>query len=325
MRALEQERRSVRQERAAVADTERQLRLREQSVRDREEAFTKRLNARLDDEVRSARREIDTVIEGLKARSAELSEQAARQLTEAPRLVRPLSTGETGAVRADARKALEEAVARVKAGEAGPRSAAAVTAPIPLEPGMRVTVGALGIEGTIVEVHGKHAEVDVRGKRLRAVLRDLRAVGGSASPEFSAPRDPPYKSRGPGSSEQSEARRAGPGDTALRPGSAERSDGMRGGPGRVHVNVELQPREGLLSELNVIGCTVDEALERTEKFLDAATVTDQRSLRIIHGHGTGQLRRAIGEYLRNHPLVAHYAAAPRDQGGAGATVVELKD
>ena len=44
---------------------------------------------------------------------------------------------------------------------------------------------------------------------------------------------------------------------------------------------------------------MDEAITRAEKFLDEATVTDQRELRIVHGHGTGQLRRAIAEFLKN--------------------------
>jgi DNA mismatch repair protein MutS2 len=141
-----------------------------------------------------------------------------------------------------------------------------------------VLVGALGLEGTVIEVHGKHAEVDVRGKRLRAALRDLRVIGAASS------------------------------------------------AGSVRVHVDLQPRsEGLLSELNVIGNTVDEAIARLEKFLDESTVTDQRELRIIHGHGTGQLRRAISEFLKNHPLVARFALAPQDQGGGGATIIELKD
>ena len=61
------------------------------------------------------------------------------------------------------------------------------------------------------------------------------------------------------------------------------------------------------------------------RLLDEATVTDQRSLRIVHGHGTGQLRRAIADLLRSHPLVAHFETAPQNQGGGGATVIELKD
>jgi DNA mismatch repair protein MutS2 len=162
----------------------------------------------------------------------------------------------------------------------------------PIEAGTRVVVGGLGVEGTVLEIHGNQAEVDVRGKRLRAKVRDLKAIAGSA------PRD------------ASEGRRAGAAD---------------GGPARVHVNVDLQPREGSLSELNVIGQTVDEAITRLEKFLDASTVTDQHTIRIVHGHGTGQLRRAIAAFLKEHPLVAGFNPAPQNEGGGGATIVELKD
>ena len=91
------------------------------------------------------------------------------------------------------------------------------------------------------------------------------------------------------------------------------------------MNVELQPRTGSLTELNLIGCTVDEALARTEKFLDDTLVSELRSVRLIHGYGTGQLRRAIGEYLQSVPFVATFGPAPPEQGGGGVTVVELKE
>ena len=91
------------------------------------------------------------------------------------------------------------------------------------------------------------------------------------------------------------------------------------------MNVDLAPRKGSLSELNVIGCTVDEALDRLDKFIDESTVSDQHELRIVHGHGTGQLRRAIADFLKDHPLVARISTAPQNQGGGGATIVELKD
>ena len=94
---------------------------------------------------------------------------------------------------------------------------------------------------------------------------------------------------------------------------------------QIQVHVDLQPRPQSLSELNVVGCTVDEAIARAEKFLDESTVTDQQTLRIIHGHGTGQLRRAVASFLKAHPLVARFDAAPTNQGGGGVTVVELKD
>jgi DNA mismatch repair protein MutS2 len=140
-----------------------------------------------------------------------------------------------------------------------------------------VIVGGLGLEGTVVEIRGNNAEVDVRGKRMRAKLKDLRAIGGTPAAST------------------------------------------------VKVSVDLQPREGSLSELNVIGQTVDEAITRLEKFLDESTVSDQHTIRIIHGHGTGQLRRAIAAFLKDHPLVANYHLAPQKEGGGGATIVELKD
>jgi len=69
----------------------------------------------------------------------------------------------------------------------------------------------------------------------------------------------------------------------------------------------------------------DGRLARAEKFLDEALVGEARSVRVIHGYGTGQLRRALAEFLRTHPLVASFAAAPGEQGGGGVTVVELKE
>jgi len=263
LRAIEQQRRELSKQRAAVADSERKLRGREESVREREETFRRRLDTKIDDQLREARREIDKVIDELK--------------TRAPRLV---NTGETGAVRSETRAAVDQIVGRIggtpegaaKAGPFVPEQPAG-----PIEPGSRVVVGGLGLEGTVVELRGKEAEIDVRGKRMRAKLKELRAIGGT-------------------------------------PASA-----------KVNINVDLQPREGSLSELNVIGQTVDEAIARLEKFLDETTVTDQHTIRIVHGHGTGQLRRAIAAFLKEHPLVASYKLAPQNEGGGGATIVELKD
>ena len=88
---------------------------------------------------------------------------------------------------------------------------------------------------------------------------------------------------------------------------------------------ELQPREAIASDLNVIGCTVDEAIARAERFLDETLLGDHRVVRFIHGYGTGQLKRAIAVFLQQHPLVERFATAPPEQGGGGVTVAELKD
>lgn len=78
------------------------------------------------------------------------------------------------------------------------------------------------------------------------------------------------------------------------------------------------------SELNVIGQTTDEAVDAVDKFLDEASLASLSQVRIVHGHGTGALRRAIRGLLDGHPHVARFLPAPQDQGGAGATVVELR-
>ena len=128
-------------------------------------------------------------------------------------------------------------------------------------------------------LHDGAAEVDVRGKRLRARIDELRVVGPAV------------------------------------PAS----------PSRVHVNVAMAPRDAAPSEINIIGSHTEEAVSRVERFLDEAMVAELRSLRIIHGYGTGQLRRSVAELLRAHPLVSNFGPAPDNQGGGGVTVVELKD
>jgi len=57
---------------------------------------------------------------------------------------------------------------------------------------------------------------------------------------------------------------------------------------------------------------------------DEASLASLSQVRIVHGHGTGALRKAIAELLKDHPHVARFTAAPQDQGGSGATLVELR-
>jgi len=85
-------------------------------------------------------------------------------------------------------------------------------------------------------------------------------------------------------------------------------------------------REGsnVPSEINVIGCTVDEATREVEKFVDRAFLAGLPRVRVVHGSGMGILRKALRQYLQTHPHVATIAEPPQNEGGAGATVVELR-
>jgi DNA mismatch repair protein MutS2 len=268
MRALEHEQRLVARERETLAESEGRMRQREDALRHREETARARLNEQLETQLRQARKEIDDVMADLKAKAAAMA--------SAPRLV---STGDTGSARADARAAVDQIAARIATGDQSDdqqsiRNPQSVGRNV--EVGDRVIVGGLGLEATVTAVHDGTADLDVRGKRMRASVRDLRLVAGVA-------------------------------------------------PATIRVNVDLQPRETTSADLNVIGCSVDEAIARAERFLDESLLTDQRVVRLIHGYGTGQLKRALTGFLQQHPLVARFATAPPEQGGGGVTVVELKD
>jgi dsDNA-specific endonuclease/ATPase MutS2 len=208
LRKLELERQQVTRDHMGVAERERKLRSREQALAEREERLKKRLDAKVDDQLREARREIDAVINGLKTRAAELSERAAVRLNAGGRVrAAGVSTGDLGDIRSEARDALDQIGQRVLGTDEPVEAFPAPAAPAgEIEPGSRVTVGALGLEGVVLELRGKYAEVEVRGKRLQSPLRDLKLVARST--------------------------------------------------GAVRVHVDLQPREGSLNELNVIGDTV---------------------------------------------------------------------
>jgi DNA mismatch repair protein MutS2 len=78
------------------------------------------------------------------------------------------------------------------------------------------------------------------------------------------------------------------------------------------------------NELKIIGLTADEARERVDKFLDQAYLSGVESVRIIHGHGKGILRRAVAELLAGHRQVESFELAPADRGGSGATIVTMR-
>jgi DNA mismatch repair protein MutS2 len=83
-------------------------------------------------------------------------------------------------------------------------------------------------------------------------------------------------------------------------------------------------RFGVANEINVIGQTVEQASDAVDKFLDDAAMAHLPNVRIIHGHGTGALRKGLGEFLRTHPLVAKHASEEEERGGKAITVVELR-
>jgi DNA mismatch repair protein MutS2 len=101
--------------------------------------------------------------------------------------------------------------------------------------------------------------------------------------------------------------------------------GARLAPPSSRVTVTSRPGEAATSdEINVIGSTVEEATDRVDKFLDEAALANRQRVRIIHGHGTGALRKGLAQFLSSHPLVGKVSSETEDRGGKAITVVELR-
>jgi DNA mismatch repair protein MutS2 len=154
--------------------------------------------------------------------------------------------------------------------------------------GDTVKLRAFGSVGIVDSLKGDEAEVRVKSLRFREKLENLELV------ELAVPAKSP-------SEKFASLRKSGSNEVNLK---------ATQGNGR--------------SELNVIGQTTDEAVDAVDKFLDEASLASLSQVRVVHGHGTGALRRAIAELLKDHPHVAGFKAAPQDQGGAGATLVDLR-
>jgi DNA mismatch repair protein MutS2 len=91
------------------------------------------------------------------------------------------------------------------------------------------------------------------------------------------------------------------------------------------ISVSLQSENASVpSEINVIGRNVDEATQEVEKFVDRAFLAGLPRVRVVHGSGMGILRKALRQFLQKHPHVVSVSEPPHNEGGGGATVVELR-
>lgn len=161
-------------------------------------------------------------------------------------------------------------------------------APREIVVGDKVKLLSFGSVGVVDQIKDGHAEVRVKALRFREKLENLELVE----------QQPTAK---PQQGKLEKLRRSS--GTELHLAAAE---------------------QNARTELNVIGQTTDEAVDAVDKFLDEASLASLSQVRIVHGHGTGALRRAIAGLLGGHPHVARFVSAPPDQGGTGATLVELR-
>ena len=92
---------------------------------------------------------------------------------------------------------------------------------------------------------------------------------------------------------------------------------------KIQVTLYTQKKD-ITGELDLHGYTVEEGIAVVEQYLDKAYIYEISPVRLVHGHGTGKLRKAIREYLTNHPHVAKFGPASPQGGGDGATLVYLE-
>jgi DNA mismatch repair protein MutS2 len=154
-----------------------------------------------------------------------------------------------------------------------------------LQPGARIRVRGFSKPVVLRRIDGSSAEIEAGPLRMKVALDEITSVEGESGTS---------KMSSPGTKLQG-------------------------------VTVTSQSGVGTGSdEINVIGMTVEEATDRLDKFLDDAALGHRTELRIIHGHGTGALRKGIGEFLSSHPLVERHSFETEERGGKAITLVKLQ-
>jgi DNA mismatch repair protein MutS2 len=175
--------------------------------------------------------------------------------------------------------------------------------------GDRVEITHLGLKGDVLGVDGETVTVQAGAVTVKVPMQALRVVSrghSQPSPRWGEGELYPRPRRGRGKGEGARGEGAG--------GEGARGEGAR---------ISVPGKSAVAVELNIIGRTTDEARDLLEKYLDDAFLAGLTSVRIIHGKGTGALRRAVEEVLSAHPLVAEHRPGASSEGGGGATVATL--
>jgi DNA mismatch repair protein MutS2 len=332
----EAQRRALEEERAATAEKfaalDRQFLERERERQTEFDAALKRSMSEFEKQTRDALSKIEDRVARVKVereaekratelkreaqRAAQAMSQVARSQTPThlskpqgqegglPPQLRGVKVVRDGQVVSDARHEPSSDQAESRSVNDGGRDARAPSIePRDFQVGDRVRLTTLGSTGIIDRIRGDEAELRVGSLHMREKLSNLQLIDG--------------------------ARDAHQGVSTSRGSGRVKAplEQMRKRAGATELHLHSRDSDSKLqsaTELNLIGKTTDEAGDIVDKFLDAAFLNGQREVRIIHGHGTGALRRAVAELLADHPHVERFAASPQDQGGSGATLVELR-
>lgn len=182
-----------------------------------------------------------------------------------------------------------------------------------LQNGARIRVRGFRNPVIFRRLDGSSAEVEAGPLRMKVALEEVISI---EQPAASASRAGSHISVSTSSS------RAGAGvSSSLDSGSASAGNSLSSAGGVGGPSVASGESA---DEINVIGLTVEQATELVDKFLDDAALAHRPSVRIIHEHGTGVLRRGLGDFLKSHPLVAAQSFESDERGGKAVTVVQLR-
>lgn len=191
-------------------------------------------------------------------------------------------------VRGEAREELNAAVVQAiseSQSDLGINSAISESvSPERLQPGARITVRGFSRPVLLRRIDGSSAEIEAGPLRMKVAIDEIIGI-----------------------------------ESAPLPGKVSSPSKAGGVSVRARVSNVSSPEE-----INVIGCTVEEASGRVDKFLDDAALANRSRVRIIHGHGTGALRKGLAQFLASHPLVERQSFETEERGGKAITVVELR-
>jgi DNA mismatch repair protein MutS2 len=259
-------------------------------ARDRQEADR---SAQLEDRERESAARIRRVEADAEAARIDAREALTRARADAQRLVadiRRAVNAEWDTLKRGERTRQGLEASRRRLLEAGQRAVAPGPEEEPSDPGRealpgdRVAIAHLGLKGDVLDVTNGNATVRAGAVTVKVPARALRVL------------------------------QRGAGEAAAAASAT-----------RATTHTLRQPLKGVVgSELHLIGRTADEARETLEKYLDDAFLAGLDSVRIIHGKGTGKLRRTVHELLTAHPLVAEHRPGALHEGGEGATVAQLR-
>ena len=266
------------------ADIETRLRRAEQ-MEAKAEALRVELNQKKADILRRAKDEGAALVRRMRRESEEVISQLKEQFNDQGIQKRQ------AAIQA-ARDQINEAAGKVRPGIV---SVKAFRKPVDLktlEPGDIIYVTKLDQKGTVLSIRGKELEVQLGSLKTNVKARDCKFVE-------KAPKEKPSAKGGANGS-------------------------LSGGGGRKRGSSFISKAQEAHRDIDIRGMMVDEAEMVLGKFLDDSVMAGLSQVLIIHGKGTGALRKGVHAYLKRHRNVASFSFADMSEGGTGATLVELQ-